>query len=142
MSVVKCESCGAPLTVLSGTSSVICEYCGNQTLLKQNAEDQVQFDKQSATDSQQRDILVLSLPSCGSSIFQKKVFNIHRCYAELVDVKSGTVDIHIDYINVIKRTSFLGSNIIFKLKDGKKISIKTMSEKSFKLAQQALDGLV
>ena len=141
MSTVKCESCGAPLKVIPGAKYIICEYCGTQTVLEQS-DNNVLFAEQTKQNSQNLNVIILSIPSCGPTVFQKKIFNIYRSYAELVDVKSRTVDIHIDYCSVISRTSFLGTSIIFKMNDGQKILIKTLTWKNYRLAEQALKGLV
>ena len=34
MSVLKCESCGAKLQIIDGKSTIVCEYCGCETIIQ------------------------------------------------------------------------------------------------------------
>lgn len=142
MSTINCEACGAPLTVAPGAQYVCCEYCGTQNSVEQLTMNTANSEKHRELNVQKSNAIVISIPSCGSSIFEKKIFNVYRNYAELVDTKSKNIEIHVDYCNVAKRTSFLGSNIVFKMKNGMKYVIKTTSQKNYQLVQQALNGLV
>ena len=142
MSTIKCEACGAPLTVIPDVKFVFCEYCGTQNVVEQLTVITSKPEECEELNAQESNVVVISIPSCGSSIFDRKIFNVYRNFAELVDAKSNNIEIHIDYCNVEKRTSFLGSNIVFKMKSGAKHVIKTTSQKNYQLVLQALNGLV
>lgn len=142
MSTIKCEACGAPLTVIQSAKFAFCEYCGTQNVVEQLTVINQKPEECKKLNAQEPNVVVISIPSCGSSIFDRKIFNVYRNFAELVDAKSNNIEIHIDYCNVAKRTSFLGSNIVFKMKSGAKHVIKTTSQKNYQLVLQALNGLV
>lgn len=136
MAITKCEACGAPIKTVSATNLVVCEYCGVENVNLNYKTNSAQANYAPTTQ------IVATLRSCGTSVFQKKSFKIYRTYAELVDEKTKFVDIHIDFCDVEKRYSFLGSNIVFKMKNKQKYTIKLLTAKSYELAIQALSGLV
>lgn len=141
MATLKCEACGAPLSLEKGCKITICKYCGTQTVIEQAEPKYVSIEKTVSTPPQDNS-LILSIPSCGSTVFQKKTFNIYRRYAELVDVKTGQVDQHIDFLKVVRYHSILGPNIIFKMSNGQKIMIKCLWDSKVIMALNALNGLI
>lgn len=143
MPIIKCESCGAPLTVRLGEKYIICEYCGSQTVIEQPKSHNMLPAENSEIFVQNQNGIFLSIQSCGSSIFQKKIFNIYRQYAELIDEKTGAVEQHIDFINVVKYQQMLGmAMIIFKMTNGQRVFIKCLYEGKTKEAINVLNGLV
>lgn len=141
--LLKCESCGAPLKTEYGQNYVICEYCGTQTVLNEPVVQSTTINGSPDERGQDYNKLFLSIPSCGSSIFQKKIFNIYGDHAELIDKETMAVEQHILFSNVVKFQQMLGmAMIIFKMSDGSRIFIKLMYEGKTKEALNVLNGLV
>jgi len=145
MPTLKCDACGAPLKTVQGSRTAICEYCGVETVIEQVTANIILPDAITSAPKDDNP-LVASIPSCGSSVFEKKSFNIYRQFAELVDIKSGKIERHIDFKKafkkVVKYHSSLGTNIIFKMSDGQKIFIKCLWDSKAKVALNALNGLI
>lgn len=129
------------MTVAPGTKFVICEYCGMQNDIGQFTMNAAVPEEYHENNAHKSNVIILSIPSCGSTIFAKKVFNVYTNYAELVDAKSKEVEIHIDYYNVKKRISLM-TNLIFKMNSGERYVIKALTQKNLNRVQQALSGLV
>ena len=143
MSIIKCQSCGAPLTVTPGEKYSICEYCGSQTVMEQPQSNYIPTTVNDETLVQNQNGTFLSIQSCGSSIFQKKIFNIYGKYAELVDEKTGAIEQHVDFIHVLKYQQMLGmAMIVFKMSNGQRIFIKCLYERKTKEVLNVLNGLV
>lgn len=136
MSTLRCEACGAPLSAGNGCGVATCKYCGTETIIEQTEP------KNFVMEVPVSNSLVLSIPSCGTNLFQKRTFNIYQNYAELVDAITGRVDQHIDFQKVAKYHPMLGTNIIFKMFDGQKIMIKCLWNRKAKIALYALNGLI
>ena len=58
---------------------------------------------------------------------QKKIFNVYRNYAELIDLKTGFVEQHIEFKDIVKYSQVLGmAMIVFKMVNGQRIFIKCL----------------
>lgn len=138
---IKCNSCGAPIRFDETNIYVACEYCGQEVKVKIDIIDEHKEEINNIKPFHEN-ILICSIPTYGSSIFQKKKFNIYREFAEIIDAKTGAIEHHIIYSSVKKKIPFMNSNIIFKMNNGNKITVKFLLQSQFLEAQQALNGLI
>lgn len=142
MSTLKCDSCGAPLQSASGQACIICDYCGAENIVAVPASDK-SSSKENILDIEKENPLMLCIPSCGTTIFQKKLFSIYRQYAQLVDAKTGRTEINIFYNEVEKCRRCFGANeIMFKMTGKRKIIIKCLWDGKTKEALSVLNGLI
>ena len=139
MAVYKCESCGAPLSALNGVIVSICEYCGTENIITNNDNN---FVKEESIFTE--DIIVTTVPCIGRSIFEKQIFVIHRTYAEVLDKKTKTLYMSIDFDNVMKYRKALGYStaIKFQMKNGQKCIVNFGMKNHYDLAMNALNGLI
>ncbi len=143
MAILKCESCGAPLMAEANQDYVICEYCGIQTILNHSKTKKPPVIANPVAQWQNSSEVFISIPSCGASILQKKTFNVCRSYAELIDCKTGTVELHIPFSDVIKFHKTLGMPMIaFKMSNGQRIIIKCLYEGKAQKVMNVLNGLL
>lgn len=141
MPLLKCEACGAPLTVSGESEIVVCEYCGVSSIIKIPKEKKINNDVVKFKPPENP--LVLSIPSCGSSIFRKKTFNIYTDHAELVNNSDENIDYYISYSYVkTYRYSALSAMIIFRLKNKQKIKIKCLWNSKAKEVFNTLKKLI
>lgn len=129
----KCEVCGAYLNASVDSPVIQCAYCKT----KYNNPNVV-----GTQDTAKANRALLSIPSCGVTMFSEKTFNIYKHYAELVDNASGEVDIHLDYARIASFKISFSSNLVFKLVDGSEITIKCMSVYKTKEALNMLLKLI
>ncbi len=140
MSVYRCESCGAPLPSLNGAVVLVCEYCGTENRISDVADE---FIKQEPTHIEEN-AFISTVPSIGNSIFDKKNFVIYSNYAEVLDIKTNAVEIHINFKDVEEyRKALIYDNAIkFKMKNGQKFLVNFYLKKNYQLAMNALNGLI
>lgn len=119
MAVLKCETCGAPLSSQNGDFISTCEYCGTKNVFDNIVSANSEMNRPQETP------LVLSLSGIGKTIFEKKTFNVYRTYAELIDTKSKFTEAHIDFKSVVKfgRAPIYGNAVKFKMSNGENISL-------------------
>ena len=142
MATLKCEACGAPLQFIPNKPFLVCDYCGAENTVSAASLDVV-MKKDTSSDIEKENPLMISIPSCGTTIFQKKLFNIYRQYVQLVDSKTGRTEINIFYREVEKLRRCFGANeIMFKMTGKRKIVIKCLWDGKTKEALSVLNGLI
>ena len=140
MAVYRCESCGAPLSSLNGVVVSVCEYCGTENRISDNA---TEFTQQEPTHIEEN-ILISTVPCIGKTVFEKKNFVIYRTYAEVLDRKTNAVELHLDFEDVAeyRKAPIYDGAIKFKMKNGQKYLVNLYSMKNYQLAMNALNGLI
>lgn len=142
MATLKCEACGAPLNIVLEPSILICEYCGIENTVPGNVSHKTNSILE-ALNNGKSNALMLSISSCGATIFQKKVFNIYQNYAQLIDAKTGRIEVNIFFNEVEKCRRCFGANeILFKMSGKRKIVIKCLWDGKTKEALNVLNGLI
>ena len=139
MMSLKCESCGAPLSINDGVHISICDYCGAQNTIRDNF-----FNSEKEEPKKIEDVIVDTIPCIGSTIFQKKLFVVHRTYAEVLDKKTNALELHIDFNDVMQYgKTFLADGMIwFKMKNNQKHTVNFYTKGKYDLAMKALNGLI
>lgn len=135
-----CKSCGAMIHYGENDRYAVCEYCDTEVKIQRDGTGdaaRVRKPIKRVTNA-----LICSVPSCGATVFQRKTFNVYTHFAELVDTKTGKLEHHIDYSLVRTRGAFLGTNIVFTMMNGEKITVKLMFGSNFDRVQEAFRGLV
>ncbi len=139
MMSLKCQSCGAPLSQRDGDHILICDYCG--------AENTIQNDFINPTKEetiQIEDIIIDTIPCIGSTIFQKKLFVVHRTYAEVLNKKTNDIELHIDFNDVVQygKVFLTDGTMWFKMKNNQKHNVCFYTKTNYDLAMSALNGLI
>lgn len=139
MMSLKCESCGAPLSLKEGAHVSICDYCGAENTI---ANDFAGSAKEET--KQTEDVIVDTIPCIGTSIFQKKLFVVHRTYAEVLDKKTNAIELHIDFNDVMQygKTFLTDGMMWFKMKTNQKHTVNFYTRSKYDLAMSALNGLI
>ena len=140
MAVYRCESCGAPLSSLNGVVVSVCEYCGTENRISDNAIEFIQQEPKHIEEN----ILISTVPCIGKTIFEKKKFVIYRTYAEVLDRKTNAVEMHLDFKDVseYRKAPIYDGAIKFKMKNGQKHLVNLYSMKNYQVAMNALNGLI
>lgn len=136
---LKCESCGAPLSQKDGSDVVICDYCGVENRIHNGISASAK-----AEAKQIEDVIVDTIPCIGNSIFQKKLFVVHRTYAEVLDKKTNALELHINFSDIKQHGKiFLSEGMMwFKMKNNKKYTVNFCTKNKCDLAMSALNGLI
>ncbi len=136
---LKCESCGAPLSVKEGTGISICDYCGAQNIIQNDFVKPIEEKKEHIED-----VIVEIIPCIGTTIFQRKQFVVHRTYAEVLDKKTNAKELHIDFKDVMQYGKvFLSDGMMwFKMKSNQKHTVNFCTKNKYDLAICALKGLI
>lgn len=143
METINCKSCGAPLSFDFDNGFAVCDYCGAKNILKnENVNESIQ--KNEKTNNEKEDIIIDTIPCIGSTIFQKKLFVVHRTYAVMIDKKTNTCELRIDYKDVMKYGPYWVNSVAiqFKMKNGKKHTINFYFQNRCNTAMNALNGLI
>lgn len=136
---LKCKSCGAPLSHKVGADVLICDYCGAENIIRNNISDSAKTESK-----QSEDVIVDTIPCIGNTIFQKKLFVVHRTYAEVLDKKTNALELHINFSDIEQHgKTFLSEGIMwFKMKNNKKYTVNFYTKNKYDLAMSALNGLI
>lgn len=139
MMCLKCESCGAPLSLKEGNAISICDYCGAQNIIQNDFMESIDEKTEHIED-----VIVDTIPCIGTTIFQKKLFVVHRTYAEVLDKKTNTTELHIDFKDVMQygKTFLTDGMMWFKLKSNQKLTVNFYTRNKYNLAISALNGLI
>ncbi len=136
---LKCASCGAPLSQKEGLSVVICDYCGTENAIHNGSSDSAKVESK-----QIEDVIIDTIPCIGNSIFQKKLFVVHRTYAEVLDKKTNALELHINFSDIEQYgKTFMSEGMMwFKMKNSKKYTVNFCMKNKYDLAKSALNGLI
>ena len=139
MMFLKCESCGAPLSLKEGAHVSICDYCGAENIIPNDFVESAKEDTK-----QTKDVIVDTIPCIGTSIFQKKLFVVHRTYAEVLDKKTNAIELHVDFNDVMQygKTFLTDGMMWFKMKNNQKYTVNFYTRGKYDLAMSALNGLI
>lgn len=152
-SMIQCKNCGATSRIASGAAGE-CEYCGSPLPLSSAAascrENQSGGGDHAAKPIPQNSVhmeessFIKTIPCVGNTIFEKKKFVIYRTYAEVRGRKNNAIELHIDFKNVAEyKKAFLYEGAIkFKMKNGQKYIVNLYRVKRYRLAMDALAGLI
>lgn len=140
MAVLKCEACGAPLASKNGVYISVCEYCGTENVLIDTTVESIPQEPTYTAE----DIIISTVPCIGKTVFDKKKFVIHRTYAEVLDRKTNTMEMHIEFKDVAeyRKALIYDGAIKFKMKNDQKYIVNLYNMKNYQLAMKALDGLI